>query len=691
MNDAAPAPISLDAVALRHFLDGPYREVREHTRAILMRPEFNAASTETIGTDQYRAMVSGWTKDLASTGGPALLFPEEFGGLGEVGAAIASFETLALSDLSLLVKCGVQFGLFGGAVHHLGTRPHHEAYLDDIATFKLPGAFAMSESGHGSNVQNVQTRATYDPESQEFVVKTPTEEDRKDYIGNAARDGRLAAVFCQLVVGGEERGVHCVLVPLRDEAGTVHAGVRIEDCGHKLGLNGVDNGRLYFDDVRVPRENLLDRYAQVSPEGEYYSPIENENRRFFTMLGTLIQGRISVGGASISATKAGLTIAIRHGLRRRQFGPPDSDTESPLMDFRVHQRRLLPPLARTYALHFAQEGVVADLDAIFGADDGTAEQSEEEQEARRELETRAAGLKALATWHATQTIQECREACGGAGYLSENRLGELRADTDVFTTFEGDNTILLQLVAKTLLTGFRDQFGELNQMGVAAFVAGQVWDTVVEKTAAREVIQRLTDDLVPGREREEDLFDRDYQLGLLRWREEHVLSGVARRLKRGIDDGAEPFDVFNESQDHVLAAARAHTERELLEAFIDGIERCPDPGLKRVLSKLCDLHALSELERDRGWFQEHGRISSTRAKMITRHVNSLCAELRPVAADLVDAFGIPDELLAAPIGLPGGEASRTAAAEIGDDLPDVRELVRELGPAVAAAVDEAST
>ena len=116
---------------------------------------------------------------------------------------------------------------------------------------------------------------------------------------------------------------------------------------------------------------------------------------------------------------------------------------------------------------------------------------------------------------------------------------------------------------------------------------------------------------------------------------------MARRLKRGIDDGAEPFDVFNESQDHVLAAARAHTERELLEAFIDGIERCPDPGLKRVLSKLCDLHALSELERDRGWFQEHGRISSTRAKMITRHVNSLCAELRPIAADLVDCLRHP--------------------------------------------------
>ncbi len=122
----------------------------------------------------------------------------------------------------------------------------------------------------------------------------------------------------------------------------------------------------------------------------------------------------------------------------------------PLLDYRVHQRRLLPALARTYALHFTQEGVVAELDRIFGADDGTAEQSDDEQRARRELESRAAGLKAIATWHANETIQGCREACGGAGYLTENRFGELMADTEVFTTFEGDNTILLQLVAKSL-------------------------------------------------------------------------------------------------------------------------------------------------------------------------------------------------------------------------------------------------
>ena len=669
--------LSLDAVALRILLDGEQRLVREHVRAVLANPRFEKPD-EPLSTDEYREKVTEWTIALAETGGPSLLFPEEFGGLGMVGAAIASFETLAYSDLSLLVKCGVQFGLFGGAVHHLGTRKHHELYLKRVATFDLPGAFAMSETSHGSNVQRVQTTAKYDPETEEFVVNTPSEEDSKDYIGNAARDGQLAAVFCQLEAGGERRGVHCLLVPLRNERGKICDGIRIEDCGHKLGLNGVDNGRIWFDEVRVPRENLLDRYASVSPDGTYYSPILNEDRRFFTMLGTLIQGRISVGGASISATKAALTIAVRHADRRRQFGPPDSEQEVPLLDYRAHQRRLLPALARTYALHFTQEGVVAELDRIFGADDGTAEQSDEEQRARRELESRAAGLKAIATWHANETIQACREACGGAGYLTENRFGELMADTEVFTTFEGDNTILSQLVAKSLLTDYRDAFGELNAIGTAAFVAGQVWETVAEKSALRELIGRLTDDLVPGREGEEDLLDRAYHKNLLLWREEHILSGAARRLKRGIDDGRDAFDVFNECQDHVLSAARAHTEREIHEAFADAVERTEDEGLKEILGVLCDLHALSEIERDRAWLQEHGRISSTRAKAITRQVNELLVRLRPLAVDLVDAFGIPDELLAAPIGLPGGEASRTSSAEIDEELPDVRQLVREL-------------
>jgi len=668
----ASAP-ALDAVALRRYLDGPHREVREHVRAVLSHPDF-ARDPAPPSTGEHRRRVREWARALAGTGGTALGFPAEFGGLDRIGASVAAFETLGHGDLSLLVKCGVQFGLFGGAVLHLGTRGHHERHLAALASLELPGCFAMSETGHGSNVQRLRTTATYDAGRDEFVVDTPDDDARKDYIGNAAEDARLAAVFAQLVVGGTSHGVHALLVPLRDAGGDVLPGVRIEDCGEKLGLNGVDNGTIRFDRVRVPRDALLDRYGRVGPDGVYSSPIANPDRRFFTMLGTLIQGRISVGGAAISASKSALAIAVRHALRRRQFGPPGSDEEALLLDYRVHQRRLLPALARTYALHFAQEGVVAELDRVFGDPERDGD-----DRARRELETRAAGLKVAATWHAVETIQACRECCGGAGYLRENRFAELRADTDVFTTFEGDNTVLLQLVAKSLLTGFRDELGELGPVATAGFFAGRALETAVERSAARELLQRLTDDLVPGREREGDLLERDYQLALLRWREEHMLTGAARRLKRGIDSGREPFDVFNECQDHVVATARAHVNRELLEAFAAAIERCEDPSLAGVLSRLCDLHVLAEIESDRAWFQEHGRISSTRAKLVTRAVNRLCAEVRPDAFALVDAFGIPDAVLAAPIGLPGGEASRTAAARIGDELPDARMLAAQLG------------
>src|SRR5919198_1453047 len=152
------------------------------------------------------------------------------------GRSVAGFETLAFGDLSLLVKCGVQFGLFGGAVLHLGTEKHHERYLGRIARLDLPGCFAMTETGHGSNVQALRTTATYDPAAEEFVVHTPDDDARKDYIGSAARDGRIAAVFAQLIVGGESRGVHALLVPIRDEDGTVCEGVTITDCGQKLGL-----------------------------------------------------------------------------------------------------------------------------------------------------------------------------------------------------------------------------------------------------------------------------------------------------------------------------------------------------------------------------------------------------------------------------------------------------------------------
>jgi acyl-CoA oxidase len=362
------------------------------------------------------------------------------------------------------------------------------------------------------------------------------------------------------------------------------------------------------------------------------------------MLGTLVQGRVCVGGAAINAAKVALTIAVRYGVRRRQFNATSQEHEEVILDYGLHQRRLFPLLARTYALHFAQEVVALRLHDVFSAE-------EQDEKARRELESRAAGTKALGTWHATRTIQECREACGGAGYLAVNRFTALKADTDVFTTFEGDNHVLLQLVAKGLLTDYASDFEDLDQLGMARFVAGVALDTVIERTAAHKLLEAIKDVLPGGDDgwdQEAGLLDTDYQLAMLRFREEHTLSGVARRLKRGIDDGLNPGEVFSRAQDHVIAAARAHVERLVLEAFVDKVRALPDDDHRVALGMLCDLHALATIEADRAWFMEHGRLTSARSKAITREVNALCRRIRPLAVDLVDAFAVPRELLRSP-------------------------------------------
>jgi acyl-CoA oxidase len=644
----ASETLEFEPTALQRLLDGHYAPVRERIRAVLCRPEL--APVIALPTSEYRVRVLEWTRILAREGLTAPGFPAEHGGEGDPGANVAGFETLALGDLSLLVKFGVQFGLWGGTVQQLGTAVHHERYLRQIASLELPGCFAMTEAGHGSDVQQLRTTAVYDQASQEFVIDTPDDDAHKEYIGNAAVDGRMAAVFAQLVVDDETHGVHAFVVPLRDQDGELCRGVRIEDCGEKMGLNGVDNGRIWFDDVRVPREALLNRYGDVSAEGVYSSPIENSGKRFFTMLGTLVQGRVCISGASVTAAKSALVIAIRYGLRRRQFGP-EPGHEVPILDYRTHQRRLMPLLAKTYALHFAQAELTRRFHHVFSSDDVSDHE-------RRELESLAAAMKATTSWHATDTIQTCRECCGGAGYMSVNRFAALKADTDIFTTFEGDNTVLMLLAAKALLTDYQEHFGELNPVGTVTFVAGQAVEAVIERLFARQLVQ-VIGDAVSGRDDPENLLDREQQLDLFRWREGHITASVAQRFKRGLDEGYGAFEVFRAVQDHAAAAARAHMDTVVLESFAAAIEACEEP-LRGALGRLCDLYTLSNLEQAKGFYQEHGRLSAPRCKAITREVNRLCNEVRERCGDFVDAFGIPDQILAAPIAIGQGEASADA-------------------------------
>ncbi|MEU7632450.1 acyl-CoA dehydrogenase [Nocardia sp. NPDC049220] len=620
---------------LRIALDGPWAGIREEARIQLAGDEF--AGDPSLDFKAARARVLDQMRAVASLGYAERGFRRENGGTSEPGAAVVGLEMLAYADLSLWVKAGVQWGLFGGAVENLGTDRHRE-YIKRLISLDLLGCFAMTESGHGSDVANLETTATYDPQTQEFVVHSPTPSARKDYIGGAAEHARIAAVFAQLITDGENRGVHCLLVPIRDENGADLPGVTTYDDGLKGGLPGVDNGRILFDQVRIPRENLLNRYADVAPDGSYSSEIDNPSRRFFTTLGTLVRGRVSVGGAAAAGTRVAVSIAVRYALKRRQFADPDTGVETVLLDYRNHQRRLLPLVAKSYALAFAQNDLVRRMHLVQTGQDL-------EPGAQRALEKRAAGLKVAQTEHATRAIQECREACGGAGYLTENRLVTLKADTDVFTTFEGDNVVLTQLVAKELLTAYSDEVRDLDALGWVRFAATMAGDVVRKRSGVRQLIQTLKD---RGDESidEGDLSRRAVQLQLFADREDYLVRTAGHRLRaRARDTG--PFEAFNNAQDHILAAGSAHIDRLILEAFIEGIAGIHDPDARALADSMCDLFVYSSIEENQAWYIMHRFMSVDRAKAVRRGVNELVDRLRPHAQTLVEAMGVPETMLRA--------------------------------------------
>ena len=295
------------------------------------------------------------------------------------------------------------------------------------------------------------------------------------------------------------------------------------------------------------------------------------------------------------------------------------------MSYRAHQRKLLPAIARSYALMLAQNDLVEMMHEVAGHEGGAPE------EHQRELEARAAGIKAVATRHATDTIQMCREACGGAGYMADNRLTDLKADTDVFTTFEGDNTVLLQLVAKGLLTEFQETFEDNSPLAMIAFASRFTASSILEKTPAAGLISRLMA-RAPSTDDDDAERHRGRQLALFVDREKHLLEGVALRLAKAAKaEPADAFRIFNNAQDHLLAAAEAHIDRVLLEAMCAAVEACEEGPVAELLDDVTDLFALSTIERHRGLVPRARTAHPTASKRVIRSVGVLCKDLAPHA------------------------------------------------------------
>jgi acyl-CoA oxidase len=632
----------IDIDLLGSQLLGPWGELRQEVRREIASHHYN--STPDLPYKQYRKETLANIKALSNCTFTKVGFPKTIvGGFSDAGGGLAIFEELIFLNASTQIKYGVQFGLFASAIMHLGTQYHHQNFLPDVVSFKVPGCFAMTETGHGSDVANIETTATYDSATKEIIINSPSKKAWKDYIGNAAKDGKAAVVFAQLIVGEENHGVHAIYVPLRNMFGLPLKGIQIEDDGFKGGLNGIDNGRIGFNNVRVPKNNLLDRYGKITETGEYSSPIESKGRRFFTMLGTLVQGRVSLVGAVTNAEKLALTIAIRYAHERKQFESGDTG-EFRIIDYPSHKSRLYPRLASVYAQIGMHQSLVDKFHEVF-----TSESPDEQSVAL--LETDAAAIKAISTWNALETIQVAREACGGQGFLSENRLVELRKDLDVYATFEGDNHVLLQLVAKRLLQEYATKMKKPELADSLSYMTHKL----IRDTHTGTVLGMFKDITNPIKKfssKKEDSLDSFTRIQL-----EMSVESLAANFEKSKKAGLTNEEVFLANQNELISLGKKYAQHLQYQGIVKLIQEADTPTHASVLTVLKKIFIISLVKADALSYLSKGILGVNGLDTLAEMEPELLQELAAYDMELIEAFMIEDMLVRAPIGL-GAEAQR---------------------------------
>jgi acyl-CoA oxidase len=579
--------------------------------------------------------------------------------------------------------------------------PEQQAYwLPRAYDLRVVGTYAQTELGHGTFVRGLETTATYDPETQEFVVHSPTLTSTKWWPGGLAKTSTHAVVMARLVTpDGREHGPHAFVVQLRDmDTHLPLPGVTVGDIGPKFGYNGVDNGFLRFDHVRVPRECMLMRYSSVDPQGKYTPPpAANAKAAYATMV--YVRADIVRNAGGVMARAA--TIATRYAAVRRQTaaggGGGQGARELQVLDYQNVAAELLPRVAAAYALTFMGDAMMA-MYKSFERDRDRGEFGN-----LPELHALSSGLKAVCTWQTADGVEACRRCCGGHGYSRLSGLPDLFSSYVQNVTWEGDNNVLCLQTARYLLKAMvGGNGGNGNGSGnnsSAAYLSphGALRAELASKCSARG---------------EACWSDLSVVIAALRHRACRLGVAALEELRRNSGGGNGAAVAFegpgwNATTVDLIRFAVAHCELVLVQTFAEAVESRArgggdssnnssrlSPQAVAALGRLAALYGLTLLEqRALPELLEAGYLSTSQLAALRARSRALLREVRPDAVALVDSFAFPDYQLNSALGREDGDVySALLAMAQGSPLnatPEGPAWHGVLGPAMRQAHQEA--